>query len=330
MIHHQKEERTMPPSISARRRFLWQATGLAGLFMPGLRATAADGTRLPLLRLQTDTIDFAYHTAGPENGRPVVLVHDFAYDIHSFKRVVPILADAGMRVLLPFQRGHGGTRFRDDAAPRSGQQAALGKDLIEFIDVLHIPEAVFAGFGWGAHAAYAASVVRPTRCVGLVLAGLERIDAAGPFERYLFQSNTGRRELERDPRGVARTLWQRLSPASRFDAGLFASAAPSFDNPEFGAILAHAWGYRHEGAAGDPRYKALEKKFARQPTTGVAAITMAGAASGTGDAAGPAIAFTGAHDHRELDGVGHHLPFEAPQAFAAAALELARNGKWRT
>jgi pimeloyl-ACP methyl ester carboxylesterase len=282
-----------------RRRLL----ACAVLALPPLRAVAIDAAGPALLRVATDTLDVAYLAAGPENGRPVVLVHDFGYDVHSFTRVVPLLAGAGVRVLVPWLRGHGGTRFIDAAAPRSAQQAALGRDLIDFIDALHLPEAVFAGFGWGAHAARAASVVRPTRCVGVVFAGIGRIDADGPFERYLFRSNLGQRALRLEPRGVARTLWQRLSPAAPIDAALFARAAPSFDNPDFGAILTHAWAVRHAGAAPDPAYASLEKKFALPP---------------------PAVATIA------LDAMTRHLPFEAPHAFAAAALHLVRGGAWRT
>ncbi|MCS0612275.1 alpha/beta hydrolase [Massilia kyonggiensis] len=271
-----------------RRRLL----ACAALALPALRAAAAPAAP----RVVTDALDVAYVAAGPEHGHPVVLVHDFGYDIHSFERVVPLLARAGLRVLVPWMRGHGGTVFRAAAAPRSAQPAALGRDLIDFIDALHLPEAVFAGFGWGAHAVRAAAVVRPTRCVGLVLAGIERIDADGPFERYLFRSNVGQRALRVDPRGVARTLWQRLSPAAPIDAALFARAAPSFDNPDFGAILTHAWAFRHAGAAPDPAYAPLERKFALPP---------------------PAVATIA-------------LDAPAPHAFAAAVLDLVRGGAWRT
>ncbi len=271
---------------------------LAALALAPLSAAAGPAVR----RVATGALDLAFLAAGPENGRPVVLVHDLGYDVHSFTRAVPLLAGAGLRVLVPWLRGHGGTRLRDAAAPRSAQQAALGRDLIDFIDALHIPEAVFAGFGWGAHAARAASVVRPTRCVGLVLAGIGRIDADGPFERYLFRSNLGQRALRMDPRGAVRTLWQRLSPAAPIDAALFARAAPSFDNPDFGAILTHAWAVRHAGAAADPAYASLEKKFALPPPA-TPTITLGG---------------------------GHHLPFEVPHAFAAAVLERVRTGAWRT
>lgn len=272
-----------------RRRLL----ACAALAWPALRAAAAPAAP----RVFTDALDVAYVAAGPEHGRPVVLVHDFGYDVHGFERIVPLLARAGLRVLVPWMRGHGGTVFRAAAAPRSAQQAALGRDLIDFIDALHLPEAVFAGVGWGAHAARAASVVRPTRCVGLVLAGIDRIDADGPFERYLFRSHLGQRALRLDPRGVARTLWQRQSPDTPIDAALFARAAPSFDNPDFGAALTHAWAFRHAGAAPDPAYASLEKKFAL-PLPATATISLSGAA--------------------------RHV------SFAAAVLDLVRGGAWRT
>jgi pimeloyl-ACP methyl ester carboxylesterase len=319
----------------SRRAFLRHAAGLAGLALtpPGAEAADAAAASAPLLRVSTDVLDLAYLAAGPESGRPVVLVHDFGYGIESFSRTVPLLAQAGLRVLVPQLRGHGATRFHDAAAPRSGQQAALGRDLIDFIDALHIPEAVFAGFGWGAHAAYAASIVRPTRCIGLVLGGIERIDEAGPGERYLYASPAGLRVLDTHRHALARTAWRRLSPQAPFDARLFRQAAPALDNPDYVRIVAHAWLARHAPddpfAAPDPRYASLERRFTPRPATPVAAISLSGGASGVTAAGVPAIAFGGFHARRTLDGVGHHLPFEAPQAFADAALDLVHAGTWR-
>jgi pimeloyl-ACP methyl ester carboxylesterase len=292
------------PTVS-RRAFMKSAAALAAMALPALRTRAASG---PMRRVSTDVLDVAYLTAGPEDGRPVVLAHDFGYGVESFSRAAPLLAAAGLRVLAPQLRGHGGTRFHDPATPRSGQQAALGKDLIDFIDALHIPEAVFAGFGWGAHAAASAARVRPTRCIGLVLSGIGRIDEAGPRERYLYASDAGRRELDVRRRQLARETWRRLSPQAPFDAALFAQVAPALDNPDYVPVLAHAWLSRHAPldplAAPDPRYAALEKKFAQPADTAVAALTLAGA--------------------------GHHLPFETPRAFADAVLDLVHAGKWRT
>jgi pimeloyl-ACP methyl ester carboxylesterase len=323
-------------STLSRRLFLQGAAGLA-LRIPHAHASPAAVASPPWLvhHVSTEELDVAYVAAGPEDGRPVVLVHDFGYGIDSFSHAIPLLAAAGVRVLAPQLRGHGATRFRDGDIPRSGQPAALGKDLIGFIDALHLPEAVFAGFGWGAHAALAASVVRPTRCVGLVLAGIDRIDEAGPHERYLFASAAGQDELHRERRRLARATWRRLSPHAPFPAALFEQVAPALDHPDYVRVLTHAWLGRHAprdpAAAPDPRYAALDRRFAQPAGTPVAAVTLAGSASGVATALpGPVIALRGRHDRRELAGVGHHLPFEAPQPFAAAVLDLVHSGTWRT
>ncbi|RZA35345.1 MAG: alpha/beta hydrolase [Lysobacteraceae bacterium] len=319
----------MNMSLPSRRAFLRQ-TGALALALPALRVhgAALAATR----RVSTDSLEFAYATAGPEDGRPVVLAHDFGYGIESFASVAPLLAAAGVRVLAPQLRGHGATRFIEATTPRSGRAAALGQDLIDFIDALHIPEAVFAGFGWGAHAAWAASVVRPTRCVGLLLAGAGRIDEAGPRERYLYASTAGRRALATAPRTLAREDWRRLSPRAPFDSALFAQVAPGFDNPDYAHVLAHAWLSRHApddpDAAPEPRHAALERKFIQPAAKPIAAITLDGGASGAPSA--PRNAVTGPRVHRVLPGVGHHLPHEAPRAFADAAIALVHHGKWRT
>ncbi|MEH6434724.1 alpha/beta fold hydrolase [Massilia sp. DD77] len=292
------------PCLHRRRAFMGAAAGLAALVAGSARPAARRDAPWISARVSTDLLDVAYYAAGPENGRPVVLVHDFGYGVDSFARLAPILAAAGLRVLAPYARGHGGTRFRDPGSPRSGQQAALGKDLIDFIDALHYPEAVFAGFGWGAHAARAASVLRPTRCVGLVLAGLGRIDESGLWERYLFQSRAGHRDLEQHPQAIARAMWSRHASGAAIDAALFRRSAPAFANPDFGAILAHAWGSRHAAAAPDPRYAALERRFAPGAAAAVPAIL--------------------------LDPASRHLPHDEPVRLADAILNLVRKGAWRT
>lgn len=258
----------MHESFLLRRQFLRQAASLAAFALPALPSFAAlpgaGGAPVAAGRVSTELLEMAYFAAGPADGRPVVLVHDFGGGIDSFARSAPLLAAASLRVLAPQLRGHGATRFIDAATPRSGQQAALGKDLLDFIDALHIPEAVFAGSGWGAHAAWAASRVRPTRCVGLVLAGARRIDQTGPRERYLYASAAGRRALER--------------------------SAPGRDNPDYARVVAHAWLSRHApanpDAAPDPRYAALERGFTQPPHSATAAIVLEGGAS----AAPPAFA----------------------------------------
>jgi pimeloyl-ACP methyl ester carboxylesterase len=329
----------MTSHFPSRRAFLQgAAAGLAGLGFAGLPATTARaGTRasqkesspLAIQQLTTDVLDIGYYAAGPADGRPVVLVHDFGYDIHSFIDVAPRLAAAGYRVLVPHLRGHGTTRFKNEATPRSAQQAALGMDLIDFIDAQHIPEAVFAGIGWGAHAVYAATVIRPSRCVGVVMSGNGRIDEASLWHQYYFLTNAGKAELQANRRDYARALWKKNSPARKIDDARFARAAASFDNPDYVDILVHAYRHRHAGAAGDPQYDRFEQKFAAMPAVAVPAITLAGAASGVVTAT-DALQFSAAHNHRDIAGAGHDVAQEAAQAFADAAAELVRTGRWRT
>lgn len=350
----------MPVNQPARRSFLLAAGAVAATTgfalgvpaaahaaparLPGARRTAS-GTlpELPLLQLSTDVLNIAYHSAGPEEGRPVVLLHDFAYGIGSYAQVARLLADEGFHVLIPQLRGHGATRFNDPATPRSGQQAALGMDAIALIDALHMPEAVFAGFGAGATAACAAAVLKPTRCVGLVsVHGYQLNDtaqAAVPlpaeaearrWHQYYFQTERGRAGLQANRRDIARSLWQVHSPGARFDAVAFDQAANSFDNPDFVDVIIHAYRHRFGNAVGDPQYTQAESKLALRPAIGVPTITLAGTASGMAMVGDPGAGFSGPHSHRQLAGAGYHLPHEAPRAFADAVAELVRKGKWRT
>lgn len=297
----------------ARRRFLLAAgAGVAGIAIglpPAVQAAAskpaskaaqrgAASAMLPLLRVSTDALDIAYYAAGPEEGRPVVLLHDIGYGIDSYAQVAQLLAKEGFRVLVPQLRGHGETRFNDAATPRSGQQAALGKDAIDLIDALHMPEAVFAGFGAGATAACAAAVLKPTRCVGVVTVGGYQLN---------------------DP---ARTV-----PPLALE-GL--KAKQRVDNPDFVEVVTHAYRHRMGEAAGDPRYSKAEDKLTPRPAIGVPTITLTGTADGAVKVEEPGAGFSGAHSHRVVNGAGYDLPHDAPGAFADAVAELVRKGKWRT
>ncbi|CAN7678644.1 alpha/beta hydrolase [Pseudoduganella sp. LjRoot289] len=309
---------------------------------------------LSLQRVATDVLDIAYFSAGPEEGKPVVLLHDLLYGPQSYARVARLLAAQGLRVLVPHLRGHGQTVFRDAATPRSGQQAAFGLDAIALIDALHIPEAVFAGFGWGATAACAVAVLKPTRCAGLVSVDGYQLDdparlaeplapeaEARLWHQYYLQTERGRAGLAAYPRAIARSLWQAQSRGGRVDAAAFELIAGGFDNPDLAAIVTHAHRHRFGSAAGDPRYGKTESKLALRPAIAVPAITLAAApgdspagtreASGAAPAAGTlAAGFRGPHSRRQLAATGHHVPHEAPQAFADAVADLAREGHWRT
>lgn len=327
----------MKPETNGRRAFLGAGAALLALgagLRPAAAASAASG------QVKTDLLDIAYLAAGPEDGRPVVLAHDFGYDVHSFSATAALLADAGLRVLVPHLRGHGATRYLDPATPRSGQQAALGQDLIDFIDALHIPEALFAGFGWGASAARAAAAIRPTRCVGLVLASDEGLDQAASrdlplpppaeaalWHQYYLQTERGRAALRADRRAVVREIWRRAAAGDGgFDAAAFDRAAPSFDNPDWVDTLVHAYRYRFGNAAADPRYDKAERLIAARKPPAVPVARLEGRRS----ARLPYAIEDGATAPPRVAGAGHDLPRDTPRVFADAVIATESAARWRT
>jgi pimeloyl-ACP methyl ester carboxylesterase len=291
-------------------------------------------------QVRTDLLDIAYHEAGPRDGRAVLLLHGFPYDIHSFVEVAPMIAAEGCRVIVPYLRGFGGTRFVDAATPRSGQQGAIGADVIALMDALAIPKAVLAGFDWGARAACVAAALWPERCEGLVslnsylIQDIARAMTPAPAElesalwyQYYFQTDRGRAGLTADRRGIARVIWRRNSPAWRFDEATFERTATAFDNPDFVDVVIHSYRHRLGLAPGYPAYSAIEQRLAALPVITVPAITLDGLADGAfpaGDGSSTAAKFRGARTHRQVPGAGHNLPQEAPRAFADAVLQLTR------
>jgi pimeloyl-ACP methyl ester carboxylesterase len=303
---------------------------------------AAAGSLPQLAPLQTATtpvLEVSYFESGPADGHPVVLLHGYPYDIHSYVDVIPRLADRGLRVIVPYLRGHGPTRFVDPEAPRSGQQAALGADLIDLLDALEIPRATLAGFDWGGRAACVAAALWPERCHGLVsvngyliqdiAAAQQPIEAAleaGFWYFFYFATERGRRGLSAHRREIAEVIWTRNSPAWRFDDAILARAAGAFDNPDYVDIVIHSYRHRLGLAAGCEPYDEIERELAEQPPITVPTITLDGMADGNfpaTDGSSSAWHFTGHRDHRQVPGAGHNLPQEAPAAFAAAVLELA-------
>lgn len=344
----------MSESLSYRRRLLLSAT--ASLSLARIRPVIATPVcerdpsheprdSLPVRQIRTNLLDVGYHEDGPANGRPVILLHGFPYDIHSYVDVAPMLAAQGYRVILPHLRGHGTTRFREARTPRSGQQAAIGEDVIALMDALGIPQAVLAGYDWGGRAACVACVLQPSRCVGLVSVNsylLQNIANAstplpasvewGLWYQYYFQTERGRAGLTTHRRDIARILWKNNSPAWHFDDTTFDRAANAFDNPDYVDIVIHSYRHRLGLAPGYPQYEASEQKLALLPPISVPAITLDGMADGVipaTDGRSTAVKFTGPRTHLQISGVGHNLPQEAPKVFAEAAAELARTGKWR-
>ncbi len=292
----------------------------------------------PLKHVRAGVLDVAYFEAGPTDGPPVLLMHGFPYDVHTYAGVAPILAARGCRVIVPYLRGFGPTRFVDAATPRSGEQAALGADLLALLDALAIPRAVLAGYDWGGRAACVVAALWPERCAGLVsfnsynLQNIARSMVPDTPEnehrlwyQYYFHGERGRAGLAADRRGLCKLLWKLWSPTWRFDDATFERSAAAFDNPDFVDVVIQSYRHRFGLAAGDPSYAGIEARLAAQPAITIPAITFDGEDDGVrppADAAAHARSFTGPRSHRLVPGVGHNMPQEVPQVFADAVLEL--------
>jgi pimeloyl-ACP methyl ester carboxylesterase len=292
----------------------------------------------PLRHIRAGVLDVACFEAGPAEGPPVFLMHGFPYDIHAYAEVAPLLAAAGCRVIVPYLRGYGPTRFLAEDTPRSGEQAALGADLLALMDALGIERAVLAGYDWGGRAACVVAALWPERCAGLLsfnsynIQNIARAMEPEPAEnehrlwyQYYFHSERGRAGLAADRRAVARLLWKLWSPTWAFDATTFERSAAAFENPDFVDVVIHSYRHRFGLVPGDPAYAGIERRLAAQPPIGVPVITFDGADDGVrppADAAAHSHRFTRARSHRVVAGVGHNMPQEAPRVFADAVLEL--------
>ena len=302
-------------------------------------STAGNGFGPPK-QVETDVLSIGYVEAGPADGTPVLLLHGWPYDIHSYAEVTPLLVAAGHRVLVPYLRGYGSTRFLSGDTMRNGQQAALAVDILAFMDALRIEKAVIAGYDWGARTACILAALWPERCRGLIsvsgyLIGSQeanRMPLPPKAElqwwyQYYFATERGREGYAKYTKEFARLIWELASPRWRFDEATFARSAAAFENPDHVAISVHNYRWRLGLAPGETRYEPLEVKLATFPTIGVLAITMEGDANGAPHPEPTAYAkkFTGRYEHRLITGgIGHNLPQEAPQAFAQAVLDIAR------
>ena len=307
---------------------------------PAASVTPAPSSRRlePLRKVDAGVLNTAYYEAGPADGPVVMLLHGFPYDIHSYVDVAPLLAAQGCRVIVPFLRGYGPTRFRDKATPRSGEQAAIGADLMALMDALQVKRAVLAGYDWGGRAACIGAALWPERCIGLVSVNSYLIqdiaNAMVPFmpERevalwyqYYFQLERGRAGLAANRRGVAKILWRQWSPNWHFDEECFERTAAAHDNPDYVDVVIHSYRHRFGLADGDPQYADLQAKLAALPAITVPTITLDGAGDGVvpaTDGNASAAKFTGRRIHRVVPRAGHNLPQEEPDAFAAAVMEL--------
>src|SRR5688572_4752817 len=290
-------------------------------------------------QVEAGVLSVAYEEHGAAEGRPVVLLHGFPYDVRAYDEVAPTLAAGGCRVLVPYLRGYGATRFLSATTPRSGEQAALGHDLLAFMDALGIGQAVVAGYDWGGRGACIVAALWPERVRGVVSCGGYNVqDIAGSMTpqaperemglwyQYYFHSERGRAGLERNRRELCRLLWRQWSPTWRFDDATFERTADSFDNPDFVAVVIQSYRHRFGLAPGDPALEDVERRLAAQPSITVPTIVLHGVDNGVSR---PATSqthqrfFKGPYERRLVAGVGHNVPQEAPREFAAAVLALA-------
>jgi len=286
----------------------------------------------------TSVLDIGYEESGPADGTPVVLLHGFPYSVRGYDAVVERLTGAAIRCIVPHLRGYGATRFLDPSTMRSGQQAALGNDLRELLDALHIERAVLGGFDWGGRAACIVAALWPDRCAGLVTcSGYNIQDIAGFAEpdppqlecanwyQFYFHTERGRAGLTANRREIARLLWTQWSPPWRFDDATFEASVGALDNPDFVDVVIHSYRHRYGYAPGDPALEHIEQALAAQPAITVPTISLDGNDGPWGPAdtsAQERAHFTGAYEQRVLGGVGHNVPQEAPEEFAAAVRDL--------
>jgi pimeloyl-ACP methyl ester carboxylesterase len=289
---------------------------------------------------RTAALEIAYEESGNPDGVPVLLMHGFPDDVRTWDGVVPGLAEHGCRVIVPYLRGYGPTRFRRAETPRSGQQAALGNDLLGLLDALGIGRALLAGYDWGGRAACIVAALWPERVQGLVSIGGYNIQmiaqsgrpAPARFEygywyQWYFQTERGRAGLAEDRRGLCRLMWELWSPNLQFDDATFERTAAAFDNPDFVEVVIHSYRHRHRAAPGDPELESIEERLAARPPIGVPTVVLHGESDGVDPVAASARHvryFSGPYERRVVSVAGHFLPRETPDAVVEAVRELLR------
>jgi pimeloyl-ACP methyl ester carboxylesterase len=294
--------------------------------------------RAILQRVDAGSLSVAYEDSGIPDGKPVVLLHGFPYDVHAYDEVTPLLVSAGCRVVTPYLRGYGPTRFLSPGTPRSGQQAVLAHDLLALMDALRIPRAVLAGYDWGGRAACIVAALWPERVRGLVSgAGYNIQDIPGSRQpaapenelrhwyQYYFHGERGRAGLEQNRRALCRLLWTLWSPNWRFDAVTYERTAASFENPDFVSVVIHSYRHRYGLVPGDPAVEDIEGRLTAQPRIAVPTVALDGGGDGVMPVGGSGQHdrfFTAEYERRVIPQVGHNLPQEAPEDFAAAVLSL--------
>ena len=292
----------------------------------------------PLKQIDAGVLNVGYAEDGPADGPVVILLHGWPYDIHTYVDVAPLLASAGYRVIVPYLRGYGTTRFLSGDTVRNGQQSAIALDLIALMDALKIEKATIGGCDWGARTACIVAALWPERCKALVsvsgyLIGSQEANKMPLppkaelqwWYQYYFATERGQAGYEKYTRDFAKLIWQIASPKWNFDDATFDRSAAAFDNPDHVAIVIHNYRWRLGLAEGEPKYDDLEKRLAEFPVITVPAITLEGDANGAPhpDPTAYAKKFSGRYEHRTIEGgTGHNLPQEAPAAFAQAVIDV--------
>ncbi|MBV9117946.1 MAG: alpha/beta hydrolase [Acetobacteraceae bacterium] len=331
-----------------RRRFLGAAAGVAAAAHLGTSgsANAQPGTTRPGMstafalprQIDAGVLSVGYVEAGPVDGPAVILLHGWPYDIHSYVNVAPLLASAGYRVIVPYLRGYGTTRFLSDGTVRNGQQSALATDIVALMDALRIQRAIIAGYDWGARTADIMAALWPERCKALVsvsgylIGSPEANKAPLPpqaelawWYQFYFATERGRAGYEKYRKDFAKLIWRIASPKWDFDDATFDRSAKAFDNPDHVSIVIHNYRWRLGLAPGEPAYDGLEKRLAEAPVIKVPTITLEGDANGAPhpEPASYAKQFSGKYTHRLISGgIGHNLPQEAPREFAQAVIDV--------
>lgn len=327
------------------------AAGAAAVSVAGFSATTASAATGgaqsarglgPVKHVHTDLLDIAYHEVGPATGPVVLLEHGWPYSPQAYAQVAPQLARRGYRVIVPYLRGHGPTTFLSPDTFRSGQQAALGSDVLGLLDALGIPRAIFGGYDWGGRGLSVAAALWPERCAGLVAvnsylvqnlsqAAIETPDPpsveSAHWYYYDFLTERGKAGLAKYTRDTADVVWKKNSPDWRYTQADLDAAAALFANPDYVDVVIHCYRVRRATAPGDPRYDALEARLLKQPPITVPAVTLDGESDGSipaTDGTASAFHFTGPRVHHKVAGAGHNLPQERPDAFVKAVLEVSR------
>jgi pimeloyl-ACP methyl ester carboxylesterase len=303
------------------------------MFIALLIAAAAFG---PVKQIDAGVLNVGYVEIGPGTGTPVILLHGWPYDIHSYEEVAPLLAEKGYRVIVPYLRGYGTTRFLSSSTIRNGQQSAVALDVVKLMDALKIDKAVLGGFDWGSRTVDIVAALWPERCKGIVAVSgyiVTNIEAQkkplppaaelGWWYQFYFATDRGRLGYTQYHHDFDKLIWKSASPKWNFDDATYERSAEAFENPDHVDIVIHNYRWRQGLAKGERQYDAFEKKLAARPPITVPSITIGSDFDGAfADGKSYASQYTGKHEHRLLEGVGHNVPQEAPAAFAQAIVDV--------